>query len=93
LASVVKRIVAVVHGRVQGVGFRAATCDAARALGLTGWVRNRFDDNVEVQAQGDEGALERLHEFLRRGPSLARVTHVDWFWEATSDDLDAFEIR
>ncbi|HEY4183467.1 MAG TPA: acylphosphatase [Polyangia bacterium] len=88
-----KRIVAIVHGRVQGVGFRATTCDVARRLGLAGWVRNRPDDTVEVQAQGDEQGLQRLHEFLRRGPSLARVSNVDWFWEAPTDDLAAFEIR
>jgi len=42
----------VMSGRVQGVGFREATVDAARAAGVVGWVRNRADGTVEVLAQG-----------------------------------------
>lgn len=88
-----RRAGAVVHGRVQGVGFRAATHEAGRRLGLAGWVRNRPDGTVEVRAQGDEQTLEQLHDFLRHGPRMARVTNVDWFWEAPAEDLGPFEIR
>jgi acylphosphatase len=89
----VKAATAVVYGRVQGVGFRAATLEVARRLGLLGWVSNRPDDAVEVRVQGDPPALEQFHAFLRRGPSLAHVTNVDWFWEPPSDDLGPFEVR
>jgi acylphosphatase len=89
----VKRAGAVVRGRVQGVGFRAATHEVGRRLGLAGWVRNRPDGTVEVRAQGDEEALGRLHDFLRQGPRMAHVTNVDWFWEAPADDLGPFTIR
>lgn len=88
----VKRAAAVVHGRVQGVGFRASAREAARRLGLAGWVRNRPDDTVEVRVQGDERSLEQFHAFLRRGPSLAHVTNVDWIWEPPGDDLDPFDV-
>ena len=81
-----------VKGRVQGVGFRAATHEVGRRLGLAGWVRNRPDDTVEVRVQGDEQTLEQFHAFLRRGPSLAHVTNVSWFWEEPADDLEPFEI-
>jgi len=66
----------IVSGRVQGVGFRAATCDTARALELAGWVRNRADGTVEVLAAGNDRALERLHEWLSDGPPAAQVDRV-----------------
>ena len=66
-----------VSGRVQGVGFRYFTQDIARREGLTGVVRNLPDGRVEVVAEGDERALTRLEAALRRGPSHARVEHVE----------------
>jgi len=93
----VKGFRAVVRGRVQGVGFRAATEETARGLGLGGWVRNLPDGEVEVEAAGPEDALRELAQFLRRGPRMARVTGTDFFWH---EDVDAggsgrtrFEIR
>lgn len=62
---------AVVHGRVQGVFFRASTQKKARALGLTGWVRNLPDGTVEVLAVGPRPALEALLAWLHEGPPLA----------------------
>lgn len=66
----------VVTGRVQGVGFRAFTVDAARAEGLVGWVRNRPDGAVEVQAEGDADALQRFEWRLWQGPPHGRVDDV-----------------
>jgi len=82
-----------VHGRVQGVGFRASTHEMGRRLGLTGWVRNRPDGAVEVRAQGDEESLKQFHDFLSRGPRMAHVRNVDWFWEEPTPDLGPFEIK
>lgn len=79
-----KRMHATVRGRVQGVGFRDATARTARALGLEGWVRNRADGSVEVLAQGDPAALDRLEAFLRTGPRLAAVTDVHLSWPAVT---------
>lgn len=81
------------RGRVQGVGFRAATFDEGRRLGLRGWVRNCPDGSVEVVAQGDDAALAELEAFLRQGPRPARVTAVDVHWEPPSPDLLAFGVR
>jgi DNA ligase D-like protein (predicted 3'-phosphoesterase) len=67
---------AVVHGAVQGVGFRDATVGRARALGVTGWVRNGEDGGVLVHAEGPPAALEQLAAFLREGPPPARVVEV-----------------
>jgi len=65
-----------ITGRVQGVGFRAATCDTARALGLSGWVRNCEDGRVELVAAGEAAAIERLRQWLSRGPASAEVAEV-----------------
>ncbi len=67
----------VVEGRVQGVGFRAFVYDHAQALGLTGWVRNKGESQVEVWAEGPQADLDRLLDLLQRGPSMSYVTNVD----------------
>lgn len=67
----------VVHGRVQGVFFRAETERTARALGLTGWVRNLSDGTVEAVFEGPAEAVERAIAWCRTGPPYARVSAVD----------------
>ena len=69
-----------VSGRVQGVGFRYSTQEVAVRLGLRGWVRNLSDGRVELEAEGDAAALDRLLEFLRAGPRMARVDGVEVSW-------------
>lgn len=66
-----------VHGRVQGVGFRWNTVRAARELDLVGTVRNRADGSVEVHAEGSADALARLRAWLESGPPAARVESVE----------------
>lgn len=78
---------AVVSGRVQGVGFRYFVQNRGQALGLSGWVRNRGFDEVEVVAEGAEPALNRLVADLREGPSMARVDGVQVAWLAPRGDL------
>jgi acylphosphatase len=68
---------ALVRGRVQGVGFRWFVREQARELGVRGWVRNRGDGSVEVEAEGDLGSLEQLRQLLWKGPAGARVSSVD----------------
>jgi len=66
----------VVHGRVQGVGYRDALCEAVRDARVQGWVRNRRDGTVEALVQGEPSAVEALVAWCRRGPPAARVTSV-----------------
>jgi acylphosphatase len=66
----------VIHGRVQGVGFRASAREQARVLGVRCEARNRGDGTVEVVAEGDEPSLDALEGWLRVGPPLARVDSV-----------------
>jgi acylphosphatase len=67
----------IVSGRVQGVWFRQSAADAARSLGLAGWVRNLRTGQVEAAFEGEEEAVERMIEWCRRGPPLADVTGLD----------------
>jgi acylphosphatase len=67
---------AVVHGDVQGVGFRWWTAHEAARLGVRGWVTNREDGAVEVHAEGDAAAVDELVGLLHDGPRYARVAHV-----------------
>jgi DNA ligase D-like protein (predicted 3'-phosphoesterase) len=67
---------AVVHGDVQGVGFRDATRRRAAELGVIGWVRNGEEGQVLVHAEGPEAAVEELVAFLEEGPPAAKVAGV-----------------
>jgi acylphosphatase len=79
----VRRLHAVVSGRVQGVGFRASAQQVAQRLGLAGWVRNLADGRVELEAEGPPEILDQLLAWLRKGPSLGRVDSVEADWPAT----------
>ncbi len=82
-----------VHGRVQGVGFRYATLQQGRALGLRGWVRNLADGTVEALVEGRSGNVESFLEWCAHGPAGARVTSVTTSEEARSGQLGEMEIR
>lgn len=82
---------AVVSGRVQGVGFRFFTERAARELGVRGWVRNLPDGSVETVAEGEDEAMARFLERLRRGPLSSRVDRVAEE-ELTVQGFSEFEI-
>lgn len=76
----------IVHGRVQGVGFRAFVEDEALRCGLEGWVRNRRDGSVEAVFIGEEAAVAAAIEASRRGPFGARVD-VLHERDATDEDI------
>ena len=66
----------IVHGGVQGVGFRWFTQQVAEELGLSGTVANLRDGTVRIVARGTGTALERLQATVRQGPRFASVTHL-----------------
>jgi acylphosphatase len=77
---------AVVHGRVQGVGFREYLRREAERLGVTGWVRNRRDGTVEAMVHGSPDDVAQILDWMRRGPPAACVMDVQ-----ASDAVGEFE--
>lgn len=72
-----RKVLARIHGRVQGVWFRAWTVQEAERLGLDGWVRNRGDGSVEALFAGPAEAVEEMLRLCREGPQLAQVSQVE----------------
>ncbi len=87
-----RRLDAVVHGRVQGVGFRAFVLREATRLGLTGWVANVSGGAVRCVAEGVEPDLLRLLAALREGPPAARVDSVSESWSAAGGTFRRFDV-
>ena len=83
----------VIAGRVQGVGFRWFTHDAAAREGLHGWVRNLADGSVEIMAEGDVASVDRLEAAVRRGPGAARVERFEVEDHTPTGRATGFEIR
>jgi acylphosphatase len=80
-------------GRVQGVGFRWWAVRHADRLGLTGWVMNAGDERtVELVAEGEPQALDRLEAVVRSGPSGARIEHVEARRAVASGEFTRFSI-
>jgi acylphosphatase len=88
-----RRLHAFVRGRVQGVGFRATAMMEARSLGLGGWVRNRADGSVEVEAEGPAPALNLFAKFLGQGPRTGHVDVVEIDWIPSEGGPFPFETR
>jgi acylphosphatase len=84
-------LVAHIHGRVQGVGFRAFVDGAARSLGVAGTVMNCRDGCVRVEAEGPRALLDKLLALLHQGPPASRVTRVAEEW-GEPQGLTRFEI-
>jgi acylphosphatase len=87
------RLVAVVRGYVQGVGFRWFVQREAARLGLDGWVANRADGSVEVMAEGPDERLSELLLQLWEGPTGSAVSDVEVSREPARGNLAGFTIR
>ncbi len=81
-----------VSGRVQGVFYRASTCDEAKRLGLSGWVKNLSDGRVEFFAQGPDEQVESLIRWCKIGPPAARVDNVEVKEAEYAPSLDTFKV-
>lgn len=81
----------VVHGQVQGVGYRASAVRQAHLQRVTGWVRNNADGTVEALVQGNPDQVDRMLEWMRHGPPAARVTDLETETDLTERRFERFE--
>jgi acylphosphatase len=93
MSETIARLHVMVRGRVQGVGFRLYTQQAAEELGLTGWVANRSDRSVEVVAEGPRAALDQFLKSVKRGPSMAQVTDLQHEYLTATREFDEFRVE
>lgn len=87
------RFHAQIYGYVQGVSFRYYTLRQAQDLGLSGYVRNCYDGSVEVVAEGEREAVDKLLSWLHHGPPSAEVQRVDVEWQEPQGKFRRFEVR
>jgi acylphosphatase len=83
----------IIHGKVQGVFFRASTRQKAEDLGLAGWVRNLPLMRVEAVLQGPREMVEQCIEWCRQGPPGSKVTRVEVKWYDPESDMAGFEVH
>ncbi|HKJ85256.1 MAG TPA: acylphosphatase [Spirochaetia bacterium] len=84
---------ATVHGRVQGVGFRYYTRSMAHRLNVRGYVQNLPDGSVRVECEGQPAAVRQMAEWLRKGPSSAKVNDVDLHWKSKKAGYATFTVE
>lgn len=82
----------IISGRVQGVFFRVNTARAASRIGVFGWVKNRWDGNVEAVFEGDQDSVNAILEWCHTGDPPARVSNVDLAWEEFKGEYNTFDI-
>lgn len=81
-----------VKGIVQGVGYRHFAYYNASKLGLKGYVKNLYDGNVEVWAEGEKSIIEELINLLKIGPKSAKVTDISIEWKPFIKNYKSFKI-
>lgn len=88
-----KRAHVIISGCVQGVWFRVNTRDKAEQLGLTGWVKNTYNGNVEAIFEGDEEIINEVIAWCHKGPSLANVSNVKVDFIDYTGEFQGFSIK
>jgi len=82
-----------ISGRAQGVFFRENTQRKAKKLRITGWIKNLSDGRVEAVFEGDKKPVEKIINWAKRGPILAKVESIDIEWQEYKNEFSDFEIR
>ncbi len=83
----------IVKGRVQGVGFRWFTEAEANKFGLKGYVKNRFDGDVEIEVEGEKEIIGQFIEQIKIGNRVSRVDDVHLEWSQWEDRYSNFQIK
>jgi len=87
------RATIIVQGLVQGVGYRFFAVEQARHFSIRGYAKNLPNGDVEIVAEGDEGAIKGFIEQVRVGPASAHVSAVDVQWKDSEFGFTDFDIR
>lgn len=87
-----KRLVLILHGRVQGVGLRYAVRACAHQDHLRGLVRNELDGTVKIIAEGTVDDLDALLRWLRHPPA-GSIEQCEVVWETPTGEFADFSIR
>ncbi len=82
-----------ISGRVQGVGFRASTRRKAKQVGVKGWVRNLYDGRVEAVFAGEKEKVQKLINYVNKGPSFARVENVEVIDREYKGEFNNFTVK
>ena len=82
-----------IHGKVQGVWFRASTKQKAEQLGLTGWVRNTENGCVEAVFEGEEKQIKQILNWCHMGPPLSKVEKVETKNQTVTNGFEGFKIK
>ncbi len=88
-----KQIILKIYGRVQGVFFRDTSHSEAKALNLSGWVRNEPDGTVALVAEGEEHDLKEFIEWCQSGSDHFKVEKVSMEWLAPTGEFDDFVVK
>lgn len=83
----------IISGRVQGVFFRMETQQAARRLGVSGWVKNLPDGTVEAVFKGSREQTDAMLTWCRKGPPSARVDGLAILDQPCGGAVEGFEVR
>jgi acylphosphatase len=86
------RVSVVVHGFVQGVGFRSYVIREAQKFRITGYAKNNEDDTVQIIGEGPRDILLNFLALVKKGPSHARVSHLSIYWEKASGEFSDFSV-
>lgn len=88
------RVRYVVHGIVQGVGFRNFVRVVAKRYGIVGSVRNVPDGSVEILAIGDANSLARFEKEIQASERYGvQVMRVEKIADSSSEELEYSDFR
>lgn len=87
-----KRLRAIVHGRVQGVGYRAAVHRRIAPIDVTGYVKNQPDGTVLIVAEGDQSTLEDVIDIAKSGSNWCSVSDIEISYESFEGNFPDFSI-
>jgi len=82
-----------VSGRVQGVFFRENSHQKAKELGIFGWVKNLADGRVEAVFEGEKEKVEKMVDWAKKGPLLAKVDNLSIKWQEYKGEFNDFVIK